>query len=141
MVLKVVDILCIIAIICFVLCFNIGSWRHLSKLRRNNYPHVLSREDFKLDHKFATVNQMSDKLTEFSKDLLIYAFQKKSNLDRIEEFMVRQMEAREGGKWICLIHVHDTVFKLSFRCPKELYMTIEKDELKVILAQTQEMVH
>ena len=74
MVLNVTDILSIIAIICFVLCFNIGSWRHLSKLRRNNYPHALSREDFKLDHKFATVNQMSDKLTEFSKDLLIYAF-------------------------------------------------------------------
>ena len=138
MVFKVTDILSMISIICFVLCFNIGSWRHLSKLRRNNQPHVLERDDFKLDHKFATVHQMSDKLTEFSKDLLIYAFQKKSNLDRIEEFMVKQMEHREGGKWLCLIHVHSDVFKLSFRCPKELYMTVEKDELKVILAQTQE---
>ena len=138
MYLKATDILAIVAIICFCLCFNIGQWRHLSKLRRNNSPHVLTRDDFKLDDKFATVNQMPDKLTEFSKDLLIYAFQKKYNLDRIEEFIVKQMEQREGGQWLCLIHVHDTVFKLSFRCPKELYLAIEKDDLKVIIAQTKE---
>ena len=94
MYLKVTDILTIVTIICFCLCFNIGQWRHLSKLRRNNSPHMLTRDDFKLDDKFATLKQMPDKLTEFSKDLLIYAFQKKYNLDRIEEFIVRQMEQR-----------------------------------------------
>ena len=81
---------------------------------------------------------MPAKLIDFSKDALIVGFRNMYNLDRIEDYIVKKLEEREGGHWICLIHVHDKVFRLSYKAPKELYMTIEKDNLKVIIAQTKE---
>ena len=81
---------------------------------------------------------MPTKLINFSKDALIVGFQNMYNLDRIEDYIVKKLEEREGGQWLCLIHVHDKVFRLSYKAPKELYMTIERDDLKVIIAQTKE---
>ena len=135
------DVLALAALIFFCIAFNIGQWRHLSRLKRNNQPHKLVSEDFILDEHFAKEameNQMPDKVTSFIKEVLAVGFQHMTYFDYIEEYVVKKLEEREGGKWMCLIHVHNKVFRLSFPAKKELYMKIEKDELKVIVAQTRE---
>ena len=130
------DVLAVVAVLFFGLCYMIGQGRHLSRLRRYNQPHSLTPEDFQLNGHFVKEHQMPEKLIQLSKNVLIAGFQTMNNLGHIEEYVESKLEEQEGGQWLCLIHVRSKVFRLDQRAPRELYLTLEKDGLKVIVAQT-----
>ena len=101
------------------------------------FPHTLRERDLKLDanHNF------SDEMQIYARETLMRGFTTEKTLMDISEFMIEQLESREGGNWLCYIRPEKSVPGLKYYYTEKcLKLSFMKNEVRYMIdiAQTRQ---
>merc|ERR1712048_70480 len=93
-------------------------------------PYTLRERDLKVD----TNINITDEMQIYTRESLMHGFATKKSLIDISEFLIEQLEQREGGHWLCYIRPEKAVPGLKYYYTEKcLKMSFTKEQTRYII--------